>query len=217
MLTNRMGTSTAYRLVIFDFDGTLADSFPLFVGVVNDLAAEFDFGRIEEHEVDRLRAYSARQMVQHLGVPLWKMPAIGAAMRRRMAGLIDRVAPFEGVDRMLGRLSEAGRALAVVTSNSEENVRRVLGAESAARIDYYECGASVFGKRARLRKALERSGVAAHEAIAIGDEIRDLEAARRAGIAFGAVAWGYTKVESLVAHAPAEVFATVDEIASRLG
>jgi phosphoglycolate phosphatase len=134
-----------------------------------------------------------------------------------MAGLIDRVAPFEGVDRMLGRLSDAGRALAVVTSNSEENVRRVLGAESAARIDYYECGASVFGKRARLRKALERSGVAAHEAIAIGDEIRDLEAARRAGIAFGAVAWGYTKLEALVAHAPAEVFATVDEIAGRLG
>ena len=147
---------------------------------------------------------------------MWKMPKIAAAMRRRMAGLLDEIALFDGVDRMLARLSSRGVAVAIVTSNSEENVRAVLSEANAARIDYYECGASVFGKRPKLRAALRRSGVGAHEAISIGDEIRDLEAARREGIAFGAVSWGYTKPESLIAYSPTEVFGTVAEIASRL-
>jgi phosphoglycolate phosphatase len=205
-----------YRLVIFDFDGTLADSFGLFMRVVNDLADEHGFKRIEAHELDDLRAYSARQMVRHLEVPLWKMPAIGASMRRRMAEVIDEVAPFEGVDALLERLTGRGAKLAVVTSNSEENVRRVLG-EAAGRIDFYECGASVFGKRAKLRKALRRSGAAAGEAVAVGDEIRDAEAAAREGIAFAGVAGGYTTPDALRAHASAGVFASVDALAEWLG
>jgi phosphoglycolate phosphatase len=214
-VTRRRGPR--YRAAIFDFDGTLADSFPIFLRVVNDLAAEFDFTRIEESDLERLRSYGAREMVRHLGVPVWKLPRIAGAMRRRMADVLDEVRLFDGVGNVLRHLQERGIVRAIVTSNAEDNVRRVLGAEYDALIDVYECGASVFGKRAKLRRALARCGVAASEAIAIGDEIRDLEAARREGIPFGAVAWGYTTVDALVAHAPDELFTSVAEIADRLG
>ena len=201
-----------YRLVIFDFDGTLADSFPWFMGVVNDAAARYRFKRIEDAELDTLRGYSARQMMKHLSVASWKLPLIVRHMRRMKAADLQQIRLFEGVDDLLRSLSDRGVELALVTSNAHENAVRILGPENAACIRYYECGMSIFGKRAGFRRVLRRSGIPREEAICIGDEIRDLEAARAEGIAFGAVSWGFTHVDSLRAHGPAEVFATVDDI-----
>lgn len=205
-----------YRLAIFDFDGTLADSFPWFCGVVNQLADEHGFRRIEEHEIEALRGHAARQIVGHLGVPAWKLPRIARRMREHMARDIGHITSFPGVDRLLQGLAGRGVRLAIVTSNSAANVRQVLGPESSALIQHYACGASIFGKRPKLREVLRGSGVPAAEAISIGDEIRDLEAARAEGIAFGAVAWGYTNPEALRAQAPEEMFASVEEILHKL-
>ncbi len=203
-----------YRLAIFDFDGTLADSFSWFLGVVNVLADEHGFRRVEEHEVETLRGQGARQIVAHLRIPAWKMPRVGRRMRQHMARDIEHISLFPGVDRLLRELAGRGVRLAIVTSNAIDNVRQVLGPDVAALIHHYECGASMFGKRAKLRAVLRSSGVPAAEALCIGDEVRDLEAAHAEGIAFGAVAWGYTSPEALRAHAPEEMFESVEEILS---
>jgi phosphoglycolate phosphatase len=137
-------------------------------------------------------------------------------MRKRKSKELDQTRLFDGVDRMLLRLSNADIALALVSSNSEHNVRAILGAENAGLIRYYECGASLLGKSSRFRGVLRRSGTQARDTICIGDEIRDLEAAQKEGIAFGAVTWGYTTAEALIARSPSMVFHSVDEIADRL-
>lgn len=203
-----------YRLAIFDFDGTLADSFSWFLGVVNVLADEHGFRRMEEHEVETLRGQAARQIVAHMGLPAWKMPRVAHRMRQYMARDIGSISLFPGVDRLLRELAGHGVRLAIVTSNSIGNVRQVLGPESAALIHHYECGASMFGKRPKLRAVLRNSGIPAAEALCIGDELRDLEAARAEGIAFGAVSWGYTHPEALRAQDPEEVFESVEEVLS---
>ena len=205
-----------YQLAIFDFDGTLANSFPWFSRVVNDVADRYGFRRIAPHEVDALQTTDARTLMRHLGIPAWKMPLIANHMRKRKSKELDQTRLFDGVDRMLARLSDAGIALALVSSNSERNVRAILGADTANRFGLYECGASLFGKSARFRKVLRRSSTHPRDAICIGDEIRDMDAARRQGIAFGAVTWGYTTAGSLIARAPTVVFETVDEIADQL-
>lgn len=203
-----------YKLIIFDFDGTLADSFPWFVRMVNRVADKYGFRRIEEAEIDLLRSYHARHLIRHLGIPVWKMPFIARHMKRLMAQEIHQIPLFDGIPELLRHLSERGVTLAMVSSNSVENVRRVLGPEIAALFRYYECGGSLFGKKAKFEKVLRLSGVAAEDALCIGDEIRDLEAARRAKIAFGAVTWGYTTAEALRAQAPTTVFASLDSIAA---
>lgn len=110
----------------------------------------------------------------------------------------------------------AGVRLAVVSSNSEENVRAVLGADAAARIGIYACGASLQGKARLFRKVVRRAGIAPSAVIAIGDEARDLEAAAKAGIAGAAVTWGYGDPASLRARRPAEIFTSVDGMTARL-
>lgn len=205
-----------YRLALFDFDGTLADSFPWFLVVVNRLADEHRFRRMEEHEIETLRGQPARQIMAHLQMPAWKLPQVARGFRRHMAREIGEIRLFPGVDELLGELSRRGIRLAIVTSNSEGNVRQVLGPENAALIQHYECGASLFGKRTKLRTVLKKSGIPVSDAIAIGDEIRDLEAAHAEGIAFGAVAWGYANPEALHAHGPEEEFASLEDLVRKL-
>ena len=117
---------------------------------------------------------------------------------------------------MLAQIHAAGMRLAVVSSNSEETVRHVLGPENSARITYYACGSSIFGKQAHVRRVLKRSGVRPANALCIGDEIRDYEAASAVGMPFGAVAWGYTTIEALAACAPAVVFHHIEDIVAHL-
>ncbi|HEX6747554.1 MAG TPA: HAD hydrolase-like protein [Longimicrobium sp.] len=206
-----------YRLAIFDFDGTLADSFPWFLQVLNEAADTFGFLRASDvADYDTLRGLHARDIGRRLQVPAWKQPLVARWMRRRMARDIGTISLFPGAGEMLHRLDAAGVTIAIVSSNSAANIRRVLGPANAGLVRFYGCGASLFGKRVKLRKVLRDSAITAAEALCVGDEVRDLEAAHAEGIAFGAVAWGYTHADALAAHSPAEMFTRVEEIAERL-
>ncbi len=92
----------------------------------------------------------------------------------------------------------------------------MLGADAAARIRHYACGASLFGKAKRLRGVMRAAGVPAGAVLAIGDEIRDAEAAREAGCDFAAVGWGYTRATALAAWGAAPMFDAPGEIARYL-
>ncbi len=201
-----------YKLVIFDFDGTLADSFPWFVGIVNQIADKYRFKQIADHEIDTLRGYDARKLMKHLGVAWWKMPMIARHVRKLMAGDIHHISLFDGVSDVLRRLSDDGVILAVVSSNSQSNVLRVLGPSNAALISYFGCGVSLFGKQAKFREILAKTGISPHETLCIGDETRDIMAAKSENLACGAVTWGFATAESLRAHGPNELFSHVDGI-----
>jgi len=205
-----------YKLAIFDFDGTLADSFSWFLRVVNEVADKYGFRRIKEQELPKLRSYDARRMLEHVGIPMWKMPLVQRHMRKRMTCDIGHISLFPGIDGLLQRLQAQGIVLAIVTSNSSVNVREVLGRQNASLIQYYACDAPILGKRVKLRKVLHNSGVSPSEAIFIGDEIRDLHAAHAEEIAFGAVSWGVNSPESLNRHCPEEIFSSIDEIVERV-
>ncbi|MGU3361767.1 HAD-IA family hydrolase [Methylobacterium sp. M6A4_1b] len=194
-----------YRLVVFDFDGTLADSFPWFAGIINGVADRYGFARIAEHETETLRGMDARAIVRHLGIPAWKLPLITRHMHRLAARDIAAIRLFPGIPDLLADLDGAGLALGIASSNREATIRRALG-PAARRFTHYACGASLFGKARRLRALIRDAGIVPSEVLYVGDEIRDHQAATEAGCAFGAVAWGYTRADALAARAPAHVF-----------
>lgn len=201
-----------YRLAIFDFDGTLADSFPFFVQVFNRLAERHGFRKIEPDQADSFRGHSPRQMMAHVGLPSWRLPLVAKDFIAVMKANIDAIEPFEGIGDALSQLNDAGLELAVVSSNSIDNIRAVLGPETASLIGHFECGMSIFGKASRIGRVLAKAGVPARETIYIGDQVTDLQASRNSGVAFGAVSWGYGTIESIRAHAPDEEFDRVTDL-----
>ena len=202
-----------YALAIFDLDGTLADSFPWFLRTINDIADRFGFRRVADEDIESLRHASTREILSRLEVPLWKLPAIARHARRLKAEAASEIALFAGVETMLRTLKENGVQLVLVTSDSEANAREKLG-DAAALFSHFDCAASLFGKPAKFRRVVRRAGVEPGQVIAIGDEVRDIEAARAVGIACGAVCWGYAAPAALRALEPDQVFERVDEIAS---
>ena len=205
-----------YKLVIFDFDGTLADSARWVAREINPLARRFGFRQVSDDEIETLRGCDTRQILDRLGVPRWKLPFIARHLRRRLAQEAETIQLFPGAKSLLRRLAGQGVVLGLVSSNSAENVRRILGPEAAALIEHYECGAALFGKAAKFRKVVRRARMKACDTLCIGDETRDIEAAREAGLACGAVAWGYARREALALRAPTWLFETPDEVAARL-
>jgi phosphoglycolate phosphatase len=201
-----------YSLAIFDLDGTLADSFPWFLRTINDVADRFGFRRVRDEDVEGLRHASTREILSRLEVPLWKLPAIARHARRLKGEAAAEIPLFAGVEAMLQTLADSGVQLALVSSDSEANARRKLDG-TAALFSHFDCAASVFGKPAKFRRVIRRAGVAPADVISIGDEVRDIEAARAVGIACGAVSWGYAAPAALRALAPDHMFAQMDEIA----
>jgi phosphoglycolate phosphatase len=203
-------------LAIFDLDGTLADSYPWFLRHVNGVADRFGFRRIAEDDAEALRHAGSRDILRRLDVPLWKLPAIAAHMRRLKAASLADIALFPGVGVMLRALSESGVRLALVSSDNEANARAQLGDANADLFSDFACGASMFGKPKKFHRVLQRAGIEPARAIAIGDEVRDIEAARAAGISCAAVTWGYAAPTALRAQRPDLVFSHMHEIAPAL-
>lgn len=180
-----------FSLVVFDFDGTLADTFELFVHAQRRLARQFGFRPIETADLEQARGRSAMALMRASGLARWKLPLVASAFRRIMRMEGAAVHCFPGVGRVLEALHGNGIKLALVSSNSSHNCRMVLGAASWSLLGHTECGASLFGKHRRLLRAADRLGVPPGQAIYVGDHPTDADAARAAGMAFGAVTWGY--------------------------
>ncbi|OCO97992.1 MULTISPECIES: HAD hydrolase-like protein [unclassified Ensifer] len=205
-----------YDFAIFDFDGTLADTAVSFMTACNLAARRYGFRELSVDEFQSLRTMGNREIIAHLGVPMWKLPQIATFMRRTMAADVSSVRLFPGAADLLLRLKAADIGIAIVSSNAEEGIRLALG-DVAATVDLYACGAALFGKAQHFKRAIRHSGLDPTRVLAIGDEARDIEAARKAGVAAGAVGWGYADPSFLQGLGPDRFFGRMEDIASAFG
>ncbi|WP_083942894.1 HAD hydrolase-like protein [Sphingomonas soli] len=205
------------RLVIFDFDGTLSDSGDWFISMIDHLAGIFHFRKVKGDEIEMLRHRSSREVIQYLGISRWKLPFIAWYVRRLVGRNVGQIELFPGTPDLLQQINAIGVQIALVTSNSEDNARRILGPENAALISFYACGSSLFGKAPKFRRVLKRLGVPAAETLAIGDETRDVDSAREVGMRAGSVLWGYAREQALAATRPDAMFRAPQDILDYVG
>ena len=142
---------TRYRLAIFDFDGTLADSLPWFRASFQDMITRFDLAPVHDDEVEGLRGMSAREIMARLNISMWQLPAIVSDMRMRKLAAASEISLFSGIPAMLTDLQRLGIKTAIVSSDSEASVRQVLG-PATAHITRFDCGAAIFSKHWKFRR-----------------------------------------------------------------
>lgn len=208
--------SQRYDLVVFDFDGTLADSLTWFRTALSDVIEKHGLTPICEERAEALRGMSPKAIMDELGIPTWKIPFIASDVRARAARNVDQIVLFDGIAELLCDLAAANISIAVVSSNGETAIRAVLGAELAGLVDHYACGAALFGKAAVFRKVARKTGSRASRTLCIGDEVRDIEAAREAGCACGAVSWGFATAEILTAYSPDMLYRQIADISAHV-
>jgi phosphoglycolate phosphatase len=204
-----------YRLAIFDLDGTLSDSFPWFLHALDVVADKHRLRRVAPDDIDTLRTMTLQEIFAALGVSRWRLPAIIRDMRTLKSASLNDIALFPGTETMLRTLHARGIALAMVSSDSEVNVRQSLG-DSVSLMSCFACGAALGGKATKFKSVLRTLKISPREAIYIGDEIRDSEAAKKAGMDFGAVSWGYNTEAALAKLSPTYLFTEPSNIVQKL-
>lgn len=193
----------ARPLLIFDFDGTLADTIGTGIGIYNEIAPSYGLRTVTKAEVGELRKLNTRALLDELGISRLLAVKLGAHIRRVLHERMDRVEMIPGTREMVLGLHEAGFRLGIITSNAVDNVRLVL--RRFGLLDcflFIEAGVSLFGKQRRISKVLRRLGVPASLAIYVGDETRDMEAARKSLVSGLAVCWGTNGREAMETEGP---------------
>ena len=141
-----------YKLLIFDFDGTLANSFPWVLGILDELAEKFKALPLDHSKLNEIKNYPPRKILKMHNVPIWKLPAILKFTRARMHSNGESIIRFEGVDDLLQDLNDRNIRMALVTTNTCETVRRVLGEDLYNLFQLFEDKVSIFWKTRRIKK-----------------------------------------------------------------
>ncbi len=207
-------------VVIFDFDGTLADTLGAIVQITNQLAEEFGYKPSSPEDLALVRSMGAWQIIQRSGISPFKVPKLIRKLQRELHGQIPQIQPFPGITEMLLELHNQGLQLGIVTSNTIENVNAFLQVQHLQ--DYFTftiSGTTLFGKHQVLNKLIKQHHLTPTKVIYVGDETRDIEAARKTHIKCISVTWGFNSAAVLsahhpdyLAHHPAELLAIIQNL-----
>lgn len=201
------------KLILLDFDGTIADTFEATLETVNALSPRFGYKPIARADAVRLRDRSIREILKETDLPLRQLPQWIHAVRQELNNRIAAIEPVADLGDVLRTLRQEDIALGIVTSNSRENIDAFLANHRwTAWFDHFECGSSLFGKGRLIKRAAARAKVRLDETVYVGDEARDIEAARAAGVAAAAVTWGFNTRSVLERSAPDFLFEQPHEL-----
>jgi len=204
------------KLLIFDFDGTIADTFDAGVTILNKLADEFGFRALHPKELERARDMRTSQLMKFLGIPARKMSRIARRGSEELHACIHSIQPLPGMPEALRELQALGFSLGIITSNTELNVQIFLRSHELELFDFVRCSSKLLGKARMIRSVIRRQHVRAADILFVGDETRDIEAAKKAGIRIAAVTWGYNSRRSLESMKPDFVFENPSELVALL-
>lgn len=192
------------KTIIFDFDGTLADTLDAIVKITNQLAEEFGYQKKSQEDVERFRNLNSWQIIKHSGIPPIKIPFLLHAVKAELNNHIQFLSPaVPGILTVLTALKEGGYQIGIVTSNSTENVMGFINRHQWGELfDFIYSGATIFGKTKVINKVLITRNLKAEEVIYVGDETRDIEAAKKIPVKAIAVSWGFNSRNVLAKHQP---------------
>lgn len=202
---------SAQKTLIFDFDGTIADSFALVVDIFHELTGRSP--ALSAEEIRALRGHSGREVVKKLGIRWYRLPFLVAKGRKTMHRRLGEVQPFPGIGPILYQLRNRGYQLFVVSTNERVSIERFL-TEHDMRQFFEEIYGNIglFGKAKALRKILREQELRTQDCIYIGDEERDVSAAKKLTMPTIAVTWGYNSEQALRASGPTYVARKPEEL-----
>jgi HAD superfamily hydrolase (TIGR01549 family) len=189
------------KTILFDFDGTIADTFLMNIRIVNKMAKQYCFKPIRDQDIANVRRKELSEVLNYLSISPSLFPTVLSTQRRELNYVIREAKPIPGVAEVLLYLYSNGYQLGILTSNSKKNVRLFLENNGMLFFDYLETS-DMTGKAGKIHSFLNQYNLTTKQLIYVGDEIRDIEAANKVGITSIAVTWGYNTKEALAKSNP---------------
>jgi phosphoglycolate phosphatase len=195
--------------IVFDFDGTLVDSFPVALEIFYDLTHT---DALEQTDMMRLRGMTMLQVAKELRIPAYAIPFLlirGRRMMRRRMHDVRLIADMKAAIEALHKTHK----LFILSSNSPHNIWLTLTKYELA--DYFSGihgNVPLLGKARALRRLLKHYRLDSKQTWYVGDEARDLDAAQKNDMRAVAVSWGYNNIHVLREHKPTALVFTTEEL-----
>jgi phosphoglycolate phosphatase len=186
------------RAILFDLDGTLADTAPDLAAAVNRLRADRGLPPVPYAQLRQVASNGERGMIG----AAFGLDVDDAGYAALCAAFLDNYAAdiavgtrlFDGVERLLHDLDKRGLAWGIVTNKTARFTDALV-----PRIGLHAAGCVISGDTTRhakphpepLREAARRLGLDPRQCWYVGDDLRDIQAGRGAGMATLAATWGY--------------------------
>jgi phosphoglycolate phosphatase len=192
-----------YPALIFDFDGTLADTLAAAIAAYNELAISYSLRPVAKEEVPLLRDFELKELLKHLGISKLRVPKLLAKGRKALRADITKLNLNEGMEELLPELREHCSCFGILTSNSTENVEAFLEAKGLRELfTFISSTSKLSGKHKHLRAIEKTFSLERSKMLYIGDETRDIRASQKAGINVAAATWGFNSLDALRSQNP---------------
>lgn len=192
-----------YQHIVFDFDGTIADSIELALQSYNHIAHDFKLNPLTDKDRALIRSKRPQDIFKSSAVSKLKLPLIMLKVKKQMNHSIGEMNLIEGMETALQELKEQAYKLGILSSNSVENIQKFLQHHQLQHIfDFVVSERSLFGKDKTIKRIMKTKGIDKQDFIYVGDESRDIEAGRKAGVASIAVSWGLNDEQILTQSQP---------------
>lgn len=182
------------------------------VAAYNQFANKHKLKKITSEEVESLRRLSIVERCRFLNVPLYKLAFWAGEFYDLYRQSLKQVRLFDGIKELLAELNQRGFHLAIISSNSECNIRAFLQKHQVDDIGQILCSNQIFGKHKVIAKFLKTTKVTHSEVIYVGDEQRDIVACKKMGIKIIWVKWGFDLVDLVKKESPDYMADTPGEI-----
>lgn len=190
------------RYLVFDFDGTLVDSQDVLIEVYNQLAEKYKAKKMEQKDFEYIKGLSITERCRYLNFKLHKFPLMALDIYKLYKHSIENLVLFDGIKELLEELNERGFKLAVISTNSENNIREFLKINEIDYIKEIICSNRIFGKEKDIRRFLKTHKLKDSEMLYVGDEARDIIACKKNGVKVVWVSWGYDFIDNVMKEQP---------------
>ncbi len=202
-----------YRALVFDFDGTIADTLGETRKIFNAIAPDYGIRTVDETEVPKLRHLSLKEILKELDIPKRRVIPLISRGTTMMRKNIDRLQIIPGMKEALVELRNHTDNFGILTSNTTSNVELFLQNHGIRELfDFVSSTSKLTGKATHLKAIRKTFSLNHSEMLYVGDELRDVKAAQKANIPHAAVSWGFNSRESLLESEPTYLFDHPDEL-----
>ncbi|MFZ2025875.1 MAG: HAD hydrolase-like protein [Microgenomates group bacterium] len=187
------------KYIIFDFDGTLADTIPVMFTIIQELAKEVGYARpITQADWDWVREHGLKDIPGKFNIPLIKLPYLLLEGRNKLKKQMFSIPPCRGMMEAIKTLKERGYTLAILSSNSRESIQEFIVKHNLAEyFDFVHSELNIFGKDKALLSLMKQFKIPKEDAVYVGDEVRDFEACKKIDLDCISVTWGLNSKEIL--------------------
>lgn len=144
------------KVLIFDFDGTIADSPTTAFKIFDELADEYNFPHITDEQIMLAKTQGLKELIKTLQIPKYKVPIIIKKAFTLLNGEIDGIKTYSDIPKTLKKLKELNYTLGIVTSNKSENVKKFLKINHLDFFDFIYSESDLFGKDKKLVHLIKR-------------------------------------------------------------